>query len=75
MIRISTIFIAICMVLIAASIGAVLFLVLHVSPAMSAIAALAALTAMGLYNTISTRLRVRSGRGRTNMRPRVDCRS
>ena len=58
--RISAIFIAICMVLIAGSIGAVLFLALKVDARTSAIVALAALTGMALYNTVSNRLRDRS---------------
>ena len=58
--RISAIFIAICMVLIAGSIGAVLFLGLKVDARTSAIVALAALTGMALYNTVSNRLRDRS---------------
>jgi len=61
--RISTIFIAICMVLIAGSIGAVLFLALKVDARTSAIVALAALTGMALYNTVSNRLRDRSDLG------------
>jgi len=59
MVRISAIFIAICMVLIAGSLGVVLFMALHVAPAMAATAALGALTAMALYSTISNRLRDR----------------
>jgi len=61
--RISAIFIAICMVLIAGSIGAVLFLALKVDARTSAIVALAALTGMALYNTVSNRLRDRSDLG------------
>jgi cyclic-di-GMP phosphodiesterase, flagellum assembly factor TipF len=59
MVRISAIFIAICMVVIAASLGGVLFLALKVSAAMSAIAALAALTCMALYSNVANRLRDR----------------
>jgi cyclic-di-GMP phosphodiesterase TipF (flagellum assembly factor) len=59
MVRIGAIFIAICMVVIAASLGGVLFLALKVTPVMSAIAALAALTAMVLYSSVSNRLRDR----------------
>ncbi|MBI2713430.1 MAG: EAL domain-containing protein [Rhizobiales bacterium] len=54
--RISAIFIAVCMVLIAGSIGAVLYLAFKVDARSSAIVALAALTGMALYNTISNRL-------------------
>jgi hypothetical protein len=43
MVRLGAIFIAVCMVLIAGSIGGVLFLALKVAPVLSALAALAAL--------------------------------
>jgi cyclic-di-GMP phosphodiesterase TipF (flagellum assembly factor) len=59
MVRIGAIFIAVCMVLIAGSLGGVLFLAFKVSAAMSAIAALAALTGMALYSSVSNRLRDR----------------
>jgi cyclic-di-GMP phosphodiesterase TipF (flagellum assembly factor) len=59
MVRIGAIFIAICMVVIAGSIGGVLFLAFKVTPAMSAIAALGALTVMALYSNVSNRLRDR----------------
>jgi cyclic-di-GMP phosphodiesterase TipF (flagellum assembly factor) len=59
MVRISAIFIAVCMVLIAGSLGGVLFLAFKVSAAMSAIAALAALTGMALYSGVANRLRDR----------------
>ncbi|MBI3704839.1 MAG: EAL domain-containing protein, partial [Rhizobiales bacterium] len=61
--RISAIFIAVCMVLIAGSIGAVLFLAFRLDARSSAIVALAALVAMALYNTISNRLRDRGDLG------------
>ena len=61
--RISAIFIAVCMLLIAGSLGAVLFLGLKVDGRTSAIVALAALTAMALYNTITSQLRDRSDLG------------
>jgi cyclic-di-GMP phosphodiesterase TipF (flagellum assembly factor) len=61
--RISAIFIAACMVVIAGSVGAVLYLGLRLDAATSAIIALAALTAMALYNTISNRLRDRDDLG------------
>jgi len=57
--RISAIFIAVCMVLIAGSIGAVLYLGLTLDIRSSAIVALAALTGMVLVNTIINRLRDR----------------
>jgi cyclic-di-GMP phosphodiesterase, flagellum assembly factor TipF len=55
--RISAIFIAVCMVLIAGSLGAVLFLGFKVDASTSAIAALAALTGMALFNSVGGRLR------------------
>jgi cyclic-di-GMP phosphodiesterase TipF (flagellum assembly factor) len=61
--RISAIFIAVCMVLIAGSIGAVLYLGFKVDELTSAIVALAALTAMALYNAVSGRLRDRGDVG------------
>src|SRR5437879_7745619 len=63
MIRISTIFIAICMVLVAASLGLVLHSVLGISGSESAIVALTALTFLILYNAVSMRLRDRSDVG------------
>jgi len=56
MIRISTIFIAICMVLIAASLGLLLYSLAGFGFIESAIAALAALTFLILYNAVSMRL-------------------
>src|SRR5882757_430924 len=64
MIRISTIFIAICMVLVAASLGLVLHSVAGISGTESAIVALTALTFLILYNAVSMRLRDRSDVGR-----------
>ena len=63
MLRIGAIFIAVCMVLIAGSIGAVLYLGLKLDARTSAIVALAALTGMALYNTVSNRLRDRGDLG------------
>ncbi len=63
MIRISTIFIAICMVLVAASLGLVLYSVAGISGNQSAIVALTALTFLILYNAVSMRLRDRSDVG------------
>jgi cyclic-di-GMP phosphodiesterase TipF (flagellum assembly factor) len=63
MIRISTIFIAICMVLVAASLGLILYSVAGISGSESAIVALAALTFLVLYNAVSMRLRDRSDVG------------
>src|SRR4029453_17856006 len=62
MIRISTIFIAICMVLVAASPGLVLHAVAGFSGTDSAIVALTALTFLTLYNALSLRLPTRPAR-------------
>ena len=61
--RISAIFIAVCMVLIAGSIGAVLYLGLQVDARTSALAALAAFTTMMFYTGINNRLRDRGDLG------------
>ena len=58
--RISAIFIALCMVLIAASLGTVLFLRFGFSVADSALTALAVLTMLALYNAIAGRKRDRA---------------
>ena len=63
MIRISTIFIAICMVLVAASLGLVLYAMAGFSGSESAIVALTALTFLILYNAVSMRLRDRTDVG------------
>lgn len=63
MIRISTIFVAICMVLIAASLGLALYAVAGISGSESAIVALTALTFLILYNVVSMRLRDRTDVG------------
>jgi cyclic-di-GMP phosphodiesterase TipF (flagellum assembly factor) len=63
MIRISTIFIAICMVLVAASLGLILYAVAGISGMESAIVALTALTFLILYNAVSMRLRDRTDVG------------
>jgi len=63
MIRISTIFIAICMVLVAASLGLVLYSTTGLGALESATAALTALTFLILYNAVSMRLRDRSDVG------------
>ncbi len=59
MVRISAIFIAICMLLIAGSLGFVLYLRFGMTGAESALVALGALTALGVYNTIAARTRDR----------------
>jgi len=61
--RISAIFIAACVVLIAASAGAALYLGFGVDASTSAIVALAALTGMALFNSVSNRLRDRHDLG------------
>ena len=61
--RLSAIFIAVCMVVIAGSLGAVLFLAFKLDARTSAIVALGALMAMALYNTMSNRLRDRTDLG------------
>ena len=61
--RIGAIFVALCMVLIAGSLGAVLYLGFKVEPRVSAIVALAALTGMAIFNAISGRLRDRGDLG------------
>ncbi len=63
MIRISTIFVAICMVLVAASLGLILYSVAGISGSESAIVALTALTFLILYNAVSMRLRDRTDVG------------
>ena len=63
MLRLTAIFIAVCGVLIAASLGAVCYLVFGWSAAESALIALATLTALILYNTVTSRLRDRSDLG------------
>jgi cyclic-di-GMP phosphodiesterase TipF (flagellum assembly factor) len=63
MIRISTIFIAVCMVLVAASLGLVLYSWAGLSFYESALVALTALTFLILYNAVSMRLRDRTDVG------------
>jgi cyclic-di-GMP phosphodiesterase TipF (flagellum assembly factor) len=63
MIRISTIFIGVCMVLVAASLGMVLYAIAGVSGYESGIVALAALTVMILYNAVSMRIKDRNEAG------------
>jgi cyclic-di-GMP phosphodiesterase, flagellum assembly factor TipF len=59
-VRIGAIFIALCMVLIAASLGAVLFLRFGFSAADSALAVLGLLTVLALYNAVAGRRRDRA---------------
>jgi cyclic-di-GMP phosphodiesterase, flagellum assembly factor TipF len=63
MIRISTIFIAVCMVLVAASLGLILYAMAGINGSESAIVALTALTFLILYNAVSMRLRDRTDVG------------
>jgi len=63
MLRLTAIFIAVCVVLIAASLGAVVYLVVGLSAAESSIVALAALATLTIYNTVSSRVRDRSDVG------------
>ncbi|MEA2907128.1 MAG: cyclic-di-GMP phosphodiesterase, flagellum assembly factor TipF [Alphaproteobacteria bacterium] len=58
--RLGAIFIAVCMVLIAASAGAVVYLVFGFNISEAVTVAVAVLTALGLYNTVSTRVGVRA---------------
>jgi cyclic-di-GMP phosphodiesterase TipF (flagellum assembly factor) len=59
MVRISAVFIAVCMVLIAASLGLVVFLRFGLTGAESALVALGVLTGLAVYNTIAARVRDR----------------
>jgi cyclic-di-GMP phosphodiesterase TipF (flagellum assembly factor) len=59
--RLSAVFVAICMVLIACSIGAVLYLRFGLSGTESAIVTLTVLTGLALYNAVANRLRDGSG--------------
>ena len=63
MIRLGAIFVSVCVVLIAASLGAVAYLHFGLSGAEASVLALAALTALALYNTLTTRVRDRSDVG------------
>ena len=58
--RLGALFIAVCMVVIAASAGATMYLGFGFSGAEAIIVALAVLTALGLYNIFSSRMGVRS---------------
>lgn len=63
MIRISTIFIAICMVLIASSLGLLLYTVAGMQPMQAGLVGLATLTILILYNVAAMRLRDRTDVG------------
>src|SRR6185437_824913 len=59
MLRLGAIFIVICMVLIAASIGAALYLLAGLHASESMIVAIAVLTGLAIYNAVTARLRDR----------------
>ena len=63
MLRLGAIFILVCMALISASLGAVLYLTLGLSGAESTMVALAALTALAIYSAVAARLRDRTDVG------------
>src|SRR5438132_1686519 len=60
MMRLGAAFIAVCMVLIAASLGAILYLSAYLSGIEASIVAIAVLTALVVYNATSTRARDRA---------------
>jgi len=64
MLRLTAIFIAICMIVIAASVGAVGYLVFGLSGAEACLVALAAMSGLALYNTATTRLHDRDMTGK-----------
>jgi hypothetical protein len=59
MLRLGAIFIVVCMVLIAASIGAALYMLVGLSASESMIVAVAVLTGLAIYNAVTSRLRDR----------------
>jgi cyclic-di-GMP phosphodiesterase TipF (flagellum assembly factor) len=63
MLRLAAIFVAVCMVLIAGALAAVLYLFFGLSGAESATVGLAAFTGLALYNSLTTRLRDRNDVG------------
>ena len=63
MVRLGAVFVAVCIILIAGSLGVGAYLYFGVSGAEAALVGLALLTALGLYNTITSRLRDRSDVG------------
>ncbi len=58
--RLGAIFVAVCMMVVAASAGAVVYFAYGFTAADSIVVAIAALTALALYNAVSTRMNVRS---------------
>jgi cyclic-di-GMP phosphodiesterase TipF (flagellum assembly factor) len=63
MLRLGAIFILVCMALISASLGAVLYLIFGLSGAEATMVALAAMTALAIYNAVAARLRDRTDVG------------
>jgi cyclic-di-GMP phosphodiesterase, flagellum assembly factor TipF len=63
MLRLGAIFIVLCMALIAASIGAALYLLVGMKASESLIVAVAVLTGLAIYNAVTSRLRDRSDVG------------
>ncbi len=63
MLRLGAIFIVVCMLLIAASVGAVLYLFIGLNASESMIVAIAVLTGLAIYNAVTSRLRDRSDVG------------
>src|SRR5437763_16796873 len=63
MMRLGAIFVAVCMVLIAASLGAVLYFSFAFSRLEAAVVAVAALTGLALFNAATTRIRDRNDVG------------
>ncbi len=63
MLRLGAIFIVVCMVLIAASAGAVLYLLIGLNASESMIVGIAVLTGLAIYNAVTSRLRDRSDLG------------
>jgi cyclic-di-GMP phosphodiesterase, flagellum assembly factor TipF len=64
MMRLGAIFVAVCMVIIAGSAGATLYFYLGVSASEAATVGVATLTALALYNAVSTRIGLRTAVGR-----------
>jgi cyclic-di-GMP phosphodiesterase TipF (flagellum assembly factor) len=62
--RLGAVFVAVCMVIIAGSAGAIVHLYLGVSASEAVTVGIATLTALALYNTVSTRLGLRTAVGR-----------
>jgi cyclic-di-GMP phosphodiesterase TipF (flagellum assembly factor) len=63
MIRLSALFVAICMVLIAGSFGALLYLTVGLTGAEAVAVSVAALTGLAIYNTVAVRAQAQSGLG------------